>query len=443
MKRYIAFILVGSIFVLSGQAQTKLWTMDRCMKYAIEHSTTVQKRIFEASNCKADYHAAVNSFFPKLAAEVSAQYNWGRNIDPSTNTYNTITTFNNYYNLYSSVYLFDGGQIINQFKQARINKMQGENEIQRARDDKAIEVMQAFIDAAYYRECISLAQDKLADSNQTLLKTNRQEELGIKGRPDVAQIKAQVAEDDYNLTHQQNLYNTALLTLKSAMSYPSSDSLTIDTLTHCTQPEFKIENAADVYLCALNGNPVAKSADYNIQKAKYQYNIMKGKILPSFSLTAGVATNYYKNFSGSDTTIPFKTQFKNNRGEYVGAVLSIPIFNGSTRSDIKKAKNNIQIAMLDRDETTRKLHTDIEQALLDCNGYVKEIRQMENKVNADSLAYYVVKRKFEEGMVSALDLHTSSNTLLQSRVTLLQKRMLYTIKSRLVDYYKGESLIKQ
>ena len=127
----------------------------------------------------------------------------------------------------------------------------------------------------------------------------------------------------------------------------------------------------------------------------------------------------------------------------MGAVLSIPIFNGSTRSDIKKAKNNIQTAMLDRDETTRKLHTDIEQALLDCNGYVKEIRQMENKVNADSLAYYVVKRKFEEGMVSAIDLHTSSNTLLQSRITLLQKRMLYTIKSRLIDYYKGESLIKQ
>ena len=68
---------------------------------------------------------------------------------------------------------------------------------------------------------------------------------------------------------------------------------------------------------------------------------------------------------------------------------------------------------------------------------------MENKVDADSLAFHATSRNFEEGMQSAIDLYTSANTLLLSRVTLLQKRMLYVLKDRLVDYYKGESLIKQ
>jgi outer membrane protein len=77
---------------------------------------------------------------------------------------------------------------------------------------------------------------------------------------------------------------------------------------------------------------------------------------------------------------------------------------------------------------------------MDRNGYVKEIVQMENKVDADSLAYFVAHRKYEEGMLSAIDLHTTSSTLLQSKITLLQKRMLFVLKDKLIDYYKGKEL---
>lgn len=423
-------------------AQQNVWTMDRCMKYAVEHSAVVKKKCYEAANRKEDYKAALSSFFPKVGAEINGQYNWGRNIDPSTNTYNTVTTFNNYYNLYASLNVFQGGQIIKQFQQARLSRQIGENEIQKMKDDKAIEVMQAFVDAAYYKGCITLAAEKLADSRQLLLKVNRQEQLGMKGKPDVAQVGAQVAEDDYNLTHQQNLYNAALLALKSAMSYPAADSLALDTLMRRFTPEFRLENQDNISSSACAQNPSAKAASYNVLNARYQYQINKGKLLPSLSLSAGIATNYYKNFSGSDTALPFNTQFKNNRGEYVGATLSIPIFNGSNRSEVRKARNNIQIALLDKEETLRKLGTDIRQALMDRNGYVKEILQMEEKVQADSLAYHVAHRKFEEGMMNAIDLHTTANTLLQAKVLLLQKRMLYVMKDRLVDYYKGDSLIK-
>jgi outer membrane protein len=134
---------------------------------------------------------------------------------------------------------------------------------------------------------------------------------------------------------------------------------------------------------------------------------------------------------------------KNNRGEFLYATLRIPIVDFVTRSTVKRSRNNMLISQLEKDETMRKLQSDIEQAVMDCNGYAKEITQMENKVDADSLAFHATSRKFEEGMQSAIDLYTSANTLLLSRVTLLQKRMLYVLKDRLVDYYKGESLIKQ
>lgn len=438
MKKILYTILLACL-TLTVTAQES-WTIECCMRYAVEHCTTVQKKIFEAANTKSDYHSAVMSFAPKLTACISEQYNWGRNIDPETNTYNTVTTFNNYYEIYTSMYLFDGGQIINQYRQAKVARQQGLNDIQKVRDDKVVEVMQAFIDVAYYQSCIRLATDKLSDSQELLKKSFFQEKLGMKGRPDVAQIKAQVAEDDYNLTHQTNLYNTALLTLKSSMNYPSSDSLTVDTLLQHFVPFYRIENANEIYSLASTNNPAALSANFNLKKIQYQYNINKGKLLPTIILSAGVTTNYYQNFSSGNTALPFHTQFNNNRGEYVGATLSIPIFNGLSWSDARKARNNIEIAKLDRDEVLRKLRTDIEQAVMDRNGYVKEIIQMEKKVDSDSLAYSVARRKFEEGMMNAIDLHTTSSTLLQSKITLLQKRMLYVMKDKLIDYYKGKEL---
>ena len=42
--------------------------------------------------------------------------------------------------------------------------------------------------------------------------------------------------------------------------------------------------------------------------------------------------------------------------------------------------------------------------------------------------------------MSPIDVRTSSATLLTSRADLLQKKLMYIIKCKLVDYYKGKPL---
>lgn len=73
---------------------------------------------------------------------------------------------------------------------------------------------------------------------------------------------------------------------------------------------------------------------------------------------------------------------------------------------------------------------------MDRDGYAKETIQMERKVLSDSLAHHLNARKYDEGMLSTFELHTSSQTLLQSKIKLLQMQMLLGIKQRLVEYYK-------
>lgn len=65
---------------------------------------------------------------------------------------------------------------------------------------------------------------------------------------------------------------------------------------------------------------------------------------------------------------------------------------------------------------------------------------MERKLQSDSLAYHLSRRKYEEGMLSTFDLHTAAQTLIESRIRLLQMRMMLVMKDKLVNYYKGMPL---
>lgn len=320
----------------------------------------------------------------------------------------------------------------------------GVNDIQKAKDDLAMKTMQAYMDVVYYKGTIRMAAEKLEESNRTLYKTRRQEELGLKGKADVAQFEAQVAADDYTLTHQQNLFNTALLTLRECMNYPSDLELEVDTLLPDINYVPEVENVAEIFAYASGNNPTALQAEYQLTQSKYQYRIYKGKLLPSIYLNAGISTSYFENLKSDNAPEGFKDQFKNNRGEYVSFSLSFPLFDGLSRlTNARRYRNNMRIARETRTEVFRLLQTAVEQSVLDREGYAKEAIQMDKKVKSDELAYRVTLRKYEEGLMSTLDVQTSANTLLESKANLLQKRLMYLLKSKLVDYYKGKPLINE
>ena len=466
MKRiglYIGLMALGSLEVAAQvatathtaveaveQTHAKIWGLDSCMAYAVEHATEVKREVVNARQRKQDYQHAVAGFLPTVTGGVQGQYAWGRNIDPETNTYNNVTTFNNYYQLYAELNVFDGFATINALKQAKLSRDYSATAMQKIQDDRAIDVMQKYVDAAYAEASIRIASEKLNESKRMLAKMKRLYELGEKGRPDVVQMESQVAEDEYNLTHQENVAKQSLLALKSAMNFPVDEELKIlineEQNLKLTSDNKEVSESGVNYETVYQGfqhiSPDLKSAEYEVERARYDYKIAKGRLLPSLSLGGGISTNYYKNLSQKGQYDGFASQFRNNQGEYLALTLSIPIYNSDRWHSVKKARNDWQLAQVNLEETRRKLHDQIAQAVMDAEGYAKELHQMQKKVASDSLAYHMSSRKFEEGMLSTFDLHTAAQTLLESRIKELQMQMLLIIKQRLVAYYQGENLIR-
>ena len=411
------------------QPDTSIWTLDRCIDYAMTHATDIRKKVVEADNARQDRGAALGGFMPSVSANVGAQFSWGRNVDPETNTYNTITTFNNSYSVGGSLTLFDGAQTWNAFRKARIAVRRSDNALDIAKDEKAIEVMERYVDAVYNEAALRIAEDKLADSRSLLDKTRRMEELGEKSYPDVAQIEAQVAEDEYQVEHQRTAMEKARVELERVIGAPPAPQWG-GSLAGIEG----IESAAYTPLRGARGSWL--EAEYSLAISRLDYKIACGRLWPSISIGGGVSTGYYKNLSSDALGTSFSRQMKDNLGEYVYAQLSIPLFNFSAIKNVKKARNNVRLAEIEREETMLKINGDYRQAVLDRDGYIKEVGLMERKVASDSIAHHLNSRKYEEGMLSTFDLHTSAQTLHNSKVRLLQTRLMAEIKKRLVEYYE-------
>ena len=428
-------ITIMTLTVVSANAQNA-WTMQQCMQYAVENNHEVKRAELELDNYKANRAGAIGKFLPAVDAGIGAQYNFGRAIDPETNGYTDVSTFYNGYSLSASLPVFDGFSRLHALKAAKASVLMGHASLRQQQDQTALNVLQAFTNVAYYEGLVKMAEEKVQETTLLLKQTQVLEEVGRKSAADVAQVESQKAEADYELTHQQNLLASALLELKKDMNYPLADSLQLSI------NEITAREARDYGSLPTSRNlvPELQQAYHSIQVSRHEWHQARAALYPSLSLSAGLNTTYYHTLH-SNTGQSFRDQFKNNMGEYIGATLSIPLFNRlQTVTSIRKAKNNYQIACENYEQKQLELEELSREAWQDWQGYQKQAVQMEKKVEADSLAYQLTRRQFEEGLSTAIDLHTTSSQLLNSKATLLQCQLMAMVKEQLVRYYNGETI---
>ena len=435
-----ALIILLAIAAKQVAAQND-WTMQQCMQYAVEHNHEVKQAELKLDNYKAQKTNAVGSFLPYVDANIGAQYNFGRAIDPETNGYTDVSTFYNGYQLSASLPVFDGFSRLHALKAAKASELMGKSTLRKQQDQTALSVLQAFANVAYYDGLVKMADEKVEETTLLLKQTRLFEEVGRKSAADVAQVESQEAEAHYELTRQQNLYASALLELKKAMALPLSEELRLTKGKSFGKDNSGVElGMAEANSSLSSFHPELQTAQYQVQASKHEWRQARASLFPSLSLSAGLNTTYYKTLH-SETAASFRNQLKNNMGEFVGATVSIPLFNRlQTITNIRKAKNNYRIAQEALEQKQLELEKLSREAWQDWQGYLKQTVQMEKKVEADSIAYLLTKRQFEEGLSTAIDLHTTSTQLLKSKATLLQCQLMAMVKEQLVHYYRGEKI---
>lgn len=444
-KTIIVSQLLACINSISAQEKHETpMTLRECMEYAVSNSTKM--RIESANRNDEQWqrrHALMSLFAPSVDAQTYAYNQYGRNLDPETNTYNTITTFHNGYSVSAGITLFDGFQSVNNLKMASTAVKMGISREQQTIDEICLATMEAFYNVIYYTELLSVLEGQVATAEKARDKAVRQEELGQKGHADVLQMESELAQKQYQLITTRNLKNDAMITLKDVMFWPVGDELVIDNSV--AEPTLTPVLLSEISSFAKLNLPDAEMALMTKKRAALDLKSARGAYSPTLGLYAGWSTTYYT-YPGMKDYSPasFGEQWRNNRGEYVQLALSIPIFDQlRRRTTLKTKKNALVRAEAEYDQKMRDIENEVARAVSDRDGAQAAFTQADKLADVQQEAFRLSTKQFENGLISAIEFQTASQNYLQAMAERINNLLKLRIKDSLVRYYSGESYLSQ
>ena len=443
-KQFVAVMLATGLCCFAAMAQEQApsaMTLHDCMEYAVSNSTKMRIQHAAIGDAQIDRRdAALALFTPQISAQTYAYYNFGRSIDPQTNTYFNTTSFHNNYGVSAGYDLFDGFKAVNNYKISKTGMLIADSQEKQVEADICLAVMEAYYNVVYYKRLCDVYEEQVAVAGQALAKAKRQEELGQKGHADVIQMEADLADRQYDLTNTYNMYESQRMTLADLMFWPVDEELVIDT----SMPVWQVEPVAteSVVDVALEHNPGIQIASWQELNAKRELNTAKWSLLPTVGLYAGWSTSYYT-YQGS-TTNPFWNQFKNNGGAYVELSLSIPIWNRlSKHSTISRKQHALDKATAELDQKRRDVESEVRRAIQDRDGAAAAYQQAQRKAEVQAEAYTLNLKKLEQGLISPLEFQTANNNYLKAQADEMNSLFKYLIKQAVVRYYNGVEYVNQ
>ena len=431
-------------------------TLKECMEYAVSNSTRMRIQQADIRDAQVERRSAIlEAFTPSVSAGSYAYYNFGRSVDPETNTYRSTTSFQNGYQASGSIALFNGFQAVNNIKISRTAAAMGVSRQEQTRDEICLATMEAYYNVVYYGEMMKAIEEEIAAATKAVQLARKQEQMGQKGYADVVQIEADLAAKEYRLVNARNMANDALLTLKDIMFWPLDQELAID----CSMAdEAALESGEQLFAKgALDGSkeelvanaletlPAAYMAKGEMMNAKRAFNTAKWQLLPSLNLSGGWSTSYftYPDEKGYVAT-PFRNQFTNNMGEYIQLSMSIPIYGRLYRqATIAKKKNAYIRATAQYDQKVREIEAEVTRAIQDKEGAQAAFVQANKQVQVQKEAYKFNTRKFEQGMISPIEYQTASGNWLSAKAEQLNALLKYYLKRSVVEYYSGVPYLEQ
>ena len=443
------FVLTMVLGALTNVRAQDTITMDLkdCMRYAVEHSTKM--RIQEAENRDAQINrrdAILAAFTPEVSAGTNAYYNFGRSIDPETNTYSVVTSFHNGYSLSAGMVLFNGFQAVNNLKITKTAQQMGLTKAQQTEDQICLATMEAYCNVLYYTELEEAIKAQVATAEASVRLAERQEQLGQKSHADVVQVQSDLAERQYLLTTCRNNLNNAIITLKDVMFWPIETPLKIDGLAvGLSHRGSRMDEISQMVEFAKTNMPAVLLAEGTMKNARLALKTARWQLLPRLSLYGGWSSSYFTYPGRADyVPTPFFDQIKNNRGEYVQLSMSIPIFDRlSAHSNIARKKNALDRAQADYEQALQTVEAEVRRAIADRDGTADALRQAETRATLQQEAFALNTKRFEQGLISSIEYQTASNNYLNALAEQLNARLQYFIKNSVVTYYGGTPYLKQ
>jgi outer membrane protein len=305
----------------------------------------------------------------------------------------------------------------------------------------AFRVMQAFYDIQFFEGLTAISKEQLAVSQSNYDLVKKQIELGLKAGADLYEAESLLLTDKLNLTQSGNNLVGARLKLAQEMNLEGATDIEIqnglpDALY---KSESTVMQSDSIFNETKEFLPILKASELRVKAAKKQVAAERGGLYPSLSLFGGIGTGYFETTRDTlGATVPFRDQFNDNTFQYVGLSLNIPISNAwSARSRVKQQKIEYSRAQNNLDIQEQVVFQAIQTLVQEYNSLQVEYEQSTQKTKAQYLAFTIAQKRYEKGLINALELFTAKNLFASAQNENLQVRLRSEINKSTLDFYRG------
>ena len=439
LNRKFLFLAV-LLLSLRLSAQEK-WTLNECITFAIKNNLQLHNADLNENLAITNYNQSKWNLLPGIGGGTDAGMNFGRSVDPNTNGIINTSFFNNSYYLSASVDLFRGFMLQNQIKYQKFRKEAAKNNKIGATDELAFTVMNAFYNVLFYEELLKIANEQKALSELNVKKTQILVTTGLKSPTDLLEMRANFEKEELFCVQTSNNLSTSWINLKKAMNLPPEKQISLGIPDNISADVPEIEaNIPDLFVQHSEWSPFIQAYEMDFRSSLKNISISKAEYLPSIRLQAAYNTGFYQTIKDvNNEVIAFGSQIQNNRRQFVGATMSIPIFSkNSVRFDVKRSK-------IASDQTKTKLDIAKQTLLYEMKGNYneltaswKELQQAQKQLQADTLVFQAAQKKFNQGMINVVEFYTVKNRLANTTSQVLHSKLTYAMKKRILDFYKGK-----
>ena len=466
---YLGTLLPCFLFAQQGDK----WDLQRAVDYAVQNNISVKQSDVQARITALQTKLAKGATIPNLNFNTQAGYNFGRNVDPTSNQFTNQKTFFQSYGLQTNVTLFNWFNIKNQVKAAQANEEASQLDIDRVRNDISLNVVAAYLQLLLATEQINIAKAQIALSDSQRIITRKQVEAGSMPELNAAQIESQLALDSstyitaVSSMQQNKLQLIALLNLDAKqpfeVSIPDLDKIPLPPLSEL-EPDVLFQTATTT-------QPQQQVDSLRIISNQYTIKATKGAMYPTLSGFASLGSQYSSNYPSyhidsfpvnqkvgavtvgdssynvfNPTTayfqtvgkVPYFRQVTNlSFGQSIGLQLNVPIFNGrQLRTNYERAKLNLENSRLQLALDNQTLQQNIYTARANAEAAIQKFYSNQKAASYAEYANDLSRKRYEIGMLSTSDYLVVQNNLATSRFNLAAARYDYIFRIKLLEYYK-------
>lgn len=442
IRKSISFLLLtAGMGAGSAQAQSDTshaWTLQECIRYAIEHNIQIRQSANEAEMNKVEANTAKWSRLPSLSGSAGQSWSWGRSASPADNSYSNINSANTNFSLGANVPVFTGLQLSNQYALAKLNLKAAIEGLNKAKEDLTVNVASTYLQVLFNRELSDIAIRQTELSKEQLKRIEGLHEAGKTSPSEVAEAQARVAQDEMTEVQSDNKYKLSLLALSQLLELPTPEGFTLAQPVE--EPEFlPLTPPDDIYTQAVSCKPVIKSMEYRLQGSTRNVRIAQSSFYPQLSFSAGLGSNYYTVNGTSESS--FSNQMKNNLNKYIGFNLSVPLFNRfSTRNRVRTARLQQTGLQLQLDNAKKTLYKEIQQAWYNALAAESKYNSSKAAVEANEKSFRLTNEKFNNGKATFVEYNESKFNLTKALSDRLQAKYDYLFSIKILDFYKGKPI---